>query len=121
MTTPVLLVLPDISQDEIFVCIRRALTLIFNISSLDLPLTFGLITDDRLQAAAAQKHQSVLILAQPGCHAHSGGDEPEDDRNQSWSNPPAVRRETHEEQAEQAELLPKTSTDTRGDMRAAAC
>ena len=42
--------------------------------------------------------------------------------SQNWSNPPAIRRHTESRLSRQraGELLPKTSTETREDMRAAA-
>lgn len=57
--------------------IYRALTLIFNVRSLDLPLTYKL-----LQAATVQDHQQVLLLIymyKDIYEAHRHGDKPEDD------------------------------------------
>lgn len=40
----------------------------------------GRVPDGRLQAAAAEDHQRVLLRVQPGRGAHTRGDQPQDHR-----------------------------------------
>lgn len=83
----------------------------------------GRVTDGGLQAAAAQDHQRVLLRVQTGCGSQTPGDEPEDGRRfePELEHPCRPGRVTPTAGCQRdGEFLPKTSRETRADMRAAA-
>lgn len=80
----------------------------------------GRVTDGGLQAAAAQNHQRVLLRVQPSRGSQATGDKAEHHRRfkPEPEHPCRAGRGTQRADRHRTEeFIPKTSSESRGDMR----